>query len=142
MPSQSKFCSARASGRPIQAGDDNNTSNKKFLRWDRSNLENYYNMTIHVLYPIYDNVVNILSVNECLSKQQIEQYYTATVHAMLTASDQCVYFIPQKSLKHWWNNELSTLKSKSFNSHKLWLEAGKPLNGFLMDQENNRQVAL
>ena len=95
-----------------------------------------------MLYPIYDNVVNILSVNECLSKQQIEQYYTATVHAMLTASDQCVYFIPQKSLKHWWNNELSTLKSKSFNSHKLWLEAGKPLNGFLMDQENNRQVAL
>ena len=55
MPSQTKFCSAVTSGSPLQSGDLNdNISNKRFLRWDRANLETYYNMTRHLLYPIYE----------------------------------------------------------------------------------------
>ena len=139
MPSQSKFCSA-VTGVPVQATDVNNTSNKRFLRWDRTNLKFYYSMSGDLLYPIYESVVNILSSNECLSNVQIEQHYSATVHALLTASDQCVSYIPQKSLKHWWNSELSTLKSNSCCSHKIWLEAGKPLNGFLIEQKNKDKL--
>ena len=135
MPSQTKFCSSVAAGSFISTGELNTTSNNKYLRWDRTNLENYYNMTRDLLYPIYESVLHVLAFNERLSRIQIEQYYSATVHAMLTASDHCVSFIPQKSLKHWWNSELSILKSNSYNSHKTWLDAGKPLNGFLMEQK-------
>ena len=59
---------------------------------------------------------------------------------MLTASDHCVSCKPKKGLKHWWNSELSTLKLQSYNSHQIWLDAGKPHHGFLNEQKNKDKL--
>jgi hypothetical protein len=127
-------------GRLSKPPDSDSACARKYLRWDRSNIADYYILTRELLYPIYDKMLCILSKNEYLTKFEIETYYSEIINSLLTAADQCIAFIPQRGLKHWWNSELNASKIKSFNSHKAWLDAGKPLYGLINELKNRDKL--
>ena len=112
----------------------------KSLRWDRVDCNRYYNMSRDLIYPIYNEVIERLSLNEQLMNEEIEQVYAALVNALILAADQCIPSMPQNTLKHWWNSDLTKLKKQSIESHNLWLTSGKPKCGPIFDSKNKNKL--
>lgn len=98
-------------------------------------------MTRILLYPLYNELMFYVNQNINICGEKIEQLYSSVVKALLTASTACIPSIPQKSLKHWWNSELTELKKNSLISHKIWVEAGKPRYGEVVNKRSKDKLA-
>ena len=62
----------------------------------------------------------------------IEKYFCDIVAAIETA-DKCLPRVKPGISKSYWNNELSDLKTASFEAFQLWRDSGKPLSGPIFD---------
>ena len=100
-------------------------------RWDKSNLDLYYQCTNHNL-----NSVNIPAALNCGTScnvsshlDAINMYYENTVAALHSAASTAIPRIPCNTLKPFWNEELDRLKNDSIFWHNLWIDAGKPSSG-------------
>src|SRR5207244_1819563 len=71
----------------------------------------------------------------CIVKD-IDKFYCDIVNALKTASSIAIPMQKKNFYKFWWDQELSILKDKSINSHKVWSEAGRPRAGLLFDNMN------
>ena len=148
-----------------------NTSTWSKLRWDKADLNAYYDQTRLVLQPIFDDFVpfynNLMSYaasnpdsyhSICKEKYEksnisdssiagatcrhvIDKYYQLLVDALFHASQVTVPSIKANTLKHWWSDELNDLKNKSLDSFHLWQEAGKPRSGAVFDLYKNSKYA-
>jgi hypothetical protein len=98
-------------------------------------------MTRILLYSLYNELMFYVNQNINICGEKIEQLYSSVVKALLTASTACIPSIPQKSLKHWWNSELTELKKNSLISHKIWVEAGKPRYGEVVNKRSKDRLA-
>ena len=47
----------------------------------------------------------------------------------------CAYYVKISFYKYWCNVELDELKTKSIESHHLWVAAGCPMSGVLYDRK-------
>ena len=67
--------------------------------------------------------------------QEIYTYYKKIVLALITADALSILRRKVGFYKYWWDQELDELKTKSIESHKLWVAAGRPLSGDLYDRK-------
>ena len=104
-------------------------------RWDKSDLNMYYNYTYNELCTVSSPVA--LSACQCdndtcddyLHCIMIDRYYNDIVAAIQRASNNAVCRVPNHSLKPYWNEHLDKLKSDSIFWHNLWISAGRPSSG-------------
>ena len=59
--------------------------------------------------------------------------YNQTVEVLFDAACQTVPRVKANALKFWWDQELKDLKEKAISSNKLWIEAGRPRNGYIFE---------
>ena len=144
LDSGSNMSDHRAIGCTISIADDrlsstNRSSNslnpkaKLFSRrWDKANLNNYYELSRSLLQAVYvprDCLTVHSGLNDCL--QQIQAYYNDIVCALVEASRVTVPEIPCRSLKPFWSSELDKLKQDSIFWHNIWVFTGRPASGEL-----------
>jgi len=65
--------------------------------------------------------------------QVIENVYNDIVTLLVDAANDYVPCKKQNFYKYWWDEELKLLKSASINSHRVWVESGKPRTGDIFD---------
>ena len=109
--------------------DDHSKSFSK-LRWDKANLNLYYEKTRMNLQPVMDNFA-LLYGHVC--KRIIDEFYPLFVAALIDASTVTVPVIKVNALKHWWSEELTELKQRSIDTFHVWKDAGKPRSGTVFD---------
>ena len=124
----------------MPATDELQRSKVKQLRWDHADLLSYYNTTMHLLYPLYyellefENVSSSVSNVECVSF--IESFYGKLVGCLNHSAELHVPVHYKNYYKFWWSQELSCLKDNSIKSSKIWKEAGRPRTGPIADKRN------
>lgn len=117
----------------IKSNDNSDTNYK--LRWDKSNLNIYYNLTLCYLQPIFDWIklfdgdIESESLHDD-SANLINNVYNDIICALKKA-EICIIKKPVSFYKFWWDAELDDLKEKSMQSFKLWEALGKPKNGYV-----------
>ena len=63
----------------------------------------------------------------------IDRVCDMLVFILSSTAKQFIPKIPNKSLKFWRNDELTSLKTTAMDSHRAWMSADKPTTGFLAD---------
>ena len=116
------------------SGDTPYNSNSVFqrLRWDKSDLILYYNRTRVYLEPWFNALLYYtdifyssgIKIDNCI----LNSIYNGIIDALSIAAE-CIHRVPVNFFKFWWDAELDEAKDKSMQSHKLWVEAGKPKDG-------------
>lgn len=159
LPSMSSYSTHLKSGHVLYCAtkcdkDNADIKHQSSLRWDHAKLDDYYNTSRNLLYPIYnelmhynglDNVNNTI-FNDVNTRQSDEvcaffdNIYTRSVDALRSASELCIPRIPQYSLKAWWNSDLTKLKNQSIATHQIWIAAGKPRVGLIFDSKNKDKI--
>ena len=113
--------------------DNNNAHDQP--RFDHGNLSAYYDCTRILLQPISDELSRgvpcdsfLRDTNNCI-ESWLENLYDRTVKSLREAERQFIPRTKVNTLKFWWDAELNELKQKAMNSHKLWVQSGKPRSG-------------
>ena len=111
------------------------------FRWDHADINMYYNVTGRSLCSIYNKIIE---THDLRDKRQltdhIESLYQSTVAALQNASKECIPCIPSHYLKVWWSNDLTEKKKQAIDSHKIWVEAGKPKSGEIFINKNRNKL--
>lgn len=99
------------------------------LRWDKANLQMYYNMSFLILSsaPFPPQLTEITPDKEGISALEI--YYAKIIAALKKAALIAVPHKKSSYFKHWWDEELNNAKSRSIDSFRAWVDRGKPRNG-------------
>ena len=63
----------------------------------------------------------------------ISALYNRTVGALNDAAHRYIPKVKRDALKHWWDEELDSLKQKAMLSNSIWIDSGKPAYGQLRD---------
>ena len=117
----------------------NNTITQTYRsRWDKANLEQYYDISGNLLQSIavpsdlFTKSVQSWEENSSFSfKDDINAYYKSIVSSILCAGDVAVPKIPANCLKEYWNDDLRRLKETSIDMHNLWNSVGNPRVGVI-----------
>ena len=114
-------------------------SNSKYheLRWDKSNLDAYYNDTGVMLSTIESEVLSNSQFPDNIGNSIIDHLYDGIVGCLMEASNIHVQKFTQNFFqilvkiffKFWWHDNLSELKIKSIDAHSLWKDNGRPRSG-------------
>ena len=115
-------------------------SKVKQLRWDHADLMSYYNTTMRLLYPIYDELLEFEThfpkCNVIQRQDFIDCVYSKLVDTLKYSAELHVPLHYKNYYKFWWSEELSCLKDNAIKSNKLWKDAGKPRSGPIADVRN------
>ena len=130
------------------------------LRWDKSDHRLYYDTSRNILQPILDefgpefeeifndytrshannfccyldvNSESYFNVKRATATSLIDKYYPLTVDAINSAANFAIPRVKSNVAKHWWNDDLQQAKSRSVESHRIWLDAGKPRSGLIFE---------
>ena len=139
---------------------------KSSLRWDKADLRQYYSKTYIELQPIlydlnvlyntyvdthcnkYFSITNepILHRNQLLESRsiviaKIESVYSNIVNTLQSTAELSIPLMPKNTLKHWWNDELNSLKKQAIDSNYSWINAGKPATGLIAVARKNDKYA-
>jgi exonuclease III len=120
--------------------DRSHASHINYLRWDYADLNGFYEssrvaleVVNHKVSKFYDQCVSLV---HC-SKPAISEFVVKTLDDIVTVLNNCARFhvpaVRKGALKYWWNEELDELKEASINSHRAWVVAGRPAQGFWFD---------
>jgi len=129
------------------------------LRWDHANLADYYSLSNIVLQPIMATVDELLeqlltssqyntySEKKCYRNQLtearpmainvIEDVYSKIITTLSDTATQTIPTMHPMTLKHWWNDELESLKDNARSSHNAWFTVGKPNTGMLWETKKH-----
>ena len=116
-------------------------SKVKQLRWDHADLLSYYNTTMHLLYPLYyellefENVLLSVSNVECVNF--VDHFYDKLVGCLSHSAELHIPVHYKNYYKFWWSQELSCLKDNAIKSNKIWRDAGRPRAGPIADKRNS-----
>ena len=105
------------------------------LRWDHADTDSYYAYTRSFLYPIYNDIMQFTSSDECpeLGTAIVDQYYARIISVLKSAELMFIPNVPSNLFKSWWSEDLRNLKAKAVQSHRIWEMAGKPKHGQAFD---------
>ena len=106
------------------------------FRWDKGNLDVYYDNTRRRLSCIKhdfhcDN--SDVACEDSSHQLDIEIYYTEIVQALCHSTYDCIPHVPRSALKHYWSAALDDLKANSKDSFDMWKLCGKPTGGAVYD---------
>jgi len=103
-------------------------------RWDKSDLNTYYEQTYYELMSI--GIPEYCKCkNDCrLAKHRyaINKYYSDIVCVLQKATSLSIKRVPCRSLKPYWNEHLDKLKEDSVFWQHLWVNAGRPSSGTVL----------
>jgi exonuclease III len=117
-----------------QCGETNSVPMK--LRWDKANLSAYYNETLTNLSAVDLSHLLCSGGNHLCSgncADAIDVVYNNMVGCLAESAYRTIPKTRCDFFKHWWDDNLSDLKSKSIEAHALWKEHGKPHKGAIYD---------
>ena len=131
--------------------------------WKKANLEMFYNLTFSLLHStfsefriLYNKILNDSSISSAnkissssansavsdssiirnISAYLVDKYYAELIRCLNYAAE-CSVPIRSSAIrsaeKHWWSEELDDLKSRSVESHRMWIDAGRPHTGPIFD---------
>ena len=129
------------------------------LRWDHGALADYYSLCRDRLSPLLNEID--LFYNQCITVtgnndyfcgsdlqhlkweaiQKIESTYKAITKILAETAQITIPKTNSTTLKHWWNEELQSLKKAATESNNAWVTAGKPKHGPLADIRKNDKYA-
>ena len=116
-------------------------SKVKQLRWDHADLLLYYNTTMHLLYPLYNELIEfeneLSSVSNVDCVNFIDSFYGKLVSCLNHSAELHVPVHYKNYYKFWWSQELSCLKDSAIESNKIWKDAGRPRTGPIADKRNS-----
>jgi len=116
-------------------------SKVKQLRWDHADLLLYYNTTMHLLYPLYNELLefenDLSSVSNVDCVNFIDSFYGKLVSCLNHSAELHVPVHYKNYYKFWWSQELSCLKDSAIESNKIWKDAGRPRTGPIADKRNS-----
>ena len=106
------------------------------LRWDRADLDSYYEYTRVNLQPIWDYIRSFdhLQCTHFEIQRLIDDLYNSICSVLTNASDKFVPVYPKHFFKYWWDQELNALKSASVEANNIWKTAGKPKHGAIFQK--------
>ena len=87
------------------------------------------------------NVVSNYSICRAIAVHLVDKYYPLVTNAFANAANRTVPRGKSDALKHWWSNDLQNDKIKSIESHRLWVDAGRPRSGPVFDLYKNHKFA-
>lgn len=108
------------------------------LRWDHSDLAMYYNCTFDKFTPLWRNMKNYLALksnnpatNTTATSDflAIERFYSEFINSLNCAANKCIRQKRVNFFKYWWDAECDVLKEKSIETHRVWINAGRPRMG-------------
>jgi len=130
------------------------------LRWDHADLSIYYYSVLKQLTPLLDRINNMytsLKRGICESHYQytvrcpvcttsrasaipiIEALYNELVKTLAGVAEVCIPKVQVNALKFWCSQEASDLKSRSIDAHRAGVNAHKPKQGFLFDEQKEKK---
>ena len=98
------------------------------LRWDKADLQLYFDLTGYYLQPIYSELLE-LEYSCSITTDIIDCLYNRIVDILTYSAAMAVPKCKKNFFKFWWDSDLDEMKQKSIASCKLWKEAGKPRSG-------------
>jgi len=104
------------------------------LRWDKADKDMYYAVTYEYLRSVVVPVSLYCDTPNELVKADIEYFYCGIINALQQAARTTVPHKKFNFFKHWWDDELNEAKQRSINSHRSWVDSGKPKSGLLYVQ--------
>ena len=138
------------------------------LNWDHANLDAYYDISrltlqpvLDELRPIYLKLINnfaYLRANDICSSSKssivsdysicrdiaihlIDKFYPLLTNALVNAANCTVSKVKTGVSKHWWSIDLQNEKNKSIDSHRIWVDAGRPRSGSIFDLFKKQKYA-
>lgn len=117
-----------------------NTKYAPVYRWDKSNLNSYYEETFKLLNRITVPFQLLLKNDGENTSLLLNNYYNAIIDALTKASKKHVKLKMKSFYKHWWSQELSDLKTESIHKFEIWKNAGKPKYGPLFIDMNQAKL--
>ena len=78
----------------------------KEFRWDKGDLQLYYELTSHLLQKIYHQfpcLEHEFNCSEPYCHQEIEIYCNEIVHCLQVPAEKSIPRIPVSALKHYWS---------------------------------------
>ena len=105
------------------------------IRWDKSDLDAYYCATNVYLGQIDPSRVftNCEAGCMCEHGDGIDSVYSMIVDGLCKAAGEHCPKTTASHYKHYWDSELTDLKSKSIAAHDLWKACGRPNHGPIHD---------
>lgn len=103
------------------------------IRWDRADLNTYYESTRVKLEPLYEHIIQVDCDFELLSRvslvNYVDHFFTRLIEALILCSTETIPAVQRHFLKHWWSSELNVLKNDCIAAHRDWVRHGKPRTG-------------
>jgi exonuclease III len=110
----------------------NNVKRPSRLRWDKADLMHYYHAS-HAHLSCID-VKDLSQCNpgcHCNKIKVVDSIYNKIVGALCRAAEEACPRISASHYKSFWDDELADLKSKSIDTHLLWITCGRPTRGII-----------
>ena len=127
---------------PLKCKIDVKIKPDQVLRWDRSDLQSYYNVTYDLFYPILEKIERTVFTDNYLeSCKIIECIYFDIISSLSSAAGYCIKKKKVNFYKYWWSQELDALKSEAIRTHKNWLSCNKPKFGPIFDSRVKAKLA-
>jgi len=97
------------------------TSGTYTLRWDKANVDLYYQASMELLNGIKIpwHLLTGDSFNKHDVLSSIDNFYADIVTALRTSSDSTVPKQKSDFYKYWWDQELDLLKQESVKNHRI-----------------------
>jgi hypothetical protein len=110
------------------------------LRWDHADLRGYYEETRLAALSLFEEVSSIDDIQHQLESSAllsyVEKVLSDLVDILLAVGKRCIPCVRKGLYKHWWDEELRSLKSDSIASHQVWVDSGKPRSGPIWERRN------
>ena len=101
----------------------------KVLRWDKEDLQLYYDYTgqmLQDLYIPYGLLCCKCDSTPCCHRDDINKFYHQIINSLHLAASRCVPVVHCNSSKPYLSAELQQLKVDSMQAHLAWEAVGKP----------------
>jgi len=72
----------------------------------------------------------------------IEAWYIELVQTLPSLAEVCIPKVQVNALQFWWSQEASDLKSRSIDAHRAWINAHRPKQGFLFDEQKKKNIVI
>ena len=104
--------------------------------WSLQNRRLFYEQTRCNFIEIHDRILQLFlycKEYNAASKPnviaQVESLYAEIVSSLLAAASDVIPIIKPNVRKPWWDETLSLLKALSIETHDIWVDSGRPLQG-------------
>ena len=113
------------------------------FRWNHADTRYFYDVTLQLFDPIskeldkFNSEANSLYSNDKVSTDMkhafVEKLYTNIVDSLKLAANSTIPKHKTNFFKYWWDSNADILKKESLDSHRLWVNAGRPRVGNLYE---------